>query len=124
MSPAAILKSVKERFPELKELPREKLRLVEEALKYASELTARYDLISSQEHEILMEQMRGVEGPSSSMSLRAYRYREDLTQAELAAKAGVPQANISAMENGKRPIGLAMAKKLAAVLNCDYKKLV
>jgi len=34
---------------------------------------------------------------------------------------GIAQHHISEMENGKRPIGKETAKKLAAVLNGDYR---
>ena len=46
------------------------------------------------------------------MALRGLRGREDLTQAELAARLGVSQNAISEMENGKRPISTKMAKRL------------
>lgn len=51
--------------------------------------------------------------------LRGFRNREGLTQAELAARLGleVTEGHISEMESGKRPIGKAMAKRLAAALN-------
>jgi len=121
MSPSAVLKKVKERFPELKELPKAKLRLVEEAVKYASEISLLSELASDDEHAALMKKL----GPiTPGRSLRAYRYREELNQSELAKKSGIPQANISAMENGKRPIGLNIAKRLAEILNCNYKRLI
>jgi DNA-binding XRE family transcriptional regulator len=53
--------------------------------------------------------------------LRGARYREDLTQAQLAAKVGVKATNISEMERGKRIIGKEMAKRLAKALNTTYK---
>ena len=53
--------------------------------------------------------------------LSGARKKEGLTQKELASKIGVSQSNISEMENGKRPIGKMMAKKLAAVLNVGYR---
>ena len=37
--------------------------------------------------------------------LRGTRHREGLTQAEMAKKINVTQADLSKMENGKRPIG-------------------
>lgn len=49
------------------------------------------------------------------------RYREDLTQAQLAAMVGVKPSHISDMENGKRSIGKEMAKRLAKALNSRYK---
>jgi DNA-binding XRE family transcriptional regulator len=60
----------------------------------------------------------------AAVALRGYRYREDLTQKQLADQAGIPQRHISEMENGKRPIGKERAKKLAKVLNADYRMLL
>lgn len=57
-------------------------------------------------------------------NLKAYRDREGLTQAELAQNANIPQGHISAMERGKRVVGIKIAKKLAKVLNCRWEKLV
>jgi DNA-binding XRE family transcriptional regulator len=53
--------------------------------------------------------------------LRGSRLKEKLTQMELAKKLGITQHNLSAMENGRRPIGKAMAKRLAAVFKTDYR---
>ncbi len=57
----------------------------------------------------------------SGVVIRGLRFRDELTQVELADKIGVLQSHISEMENGRRPIGKAMAKKLARVFNSDYK---
>ncbi len=54
-------------------------------------------------------------------AIRGLRYRDELTQAQLAKKIGVKRHHISEMENGKRPIGKEMAKRLAKALNTDYK---
>lgn len=51
--------------------------------------------------------------------LRGLRYRDSLTQVDLAKLAGIPRRHISEMENGKRPIGKQTARKLAEVLNTD-----
>ena len=56
-----------------------------------------------------------------AMALRGLRGREDLTQAELAARLGVSQNAISEMENGKRPISTKMAKRLGEEFNLPYK---
>jgi len=53
--------------------------------------------------------------------LRGARYREAFTQAQLAARVGVKPSHISEMERGKRPIGKAMAKRLAKALHTSYK---
>ena len=55
------------------------------------------------------------------VAIRAYRYRENLTQRQLAELTGIPQRHISEMENGKRTIGKELAKRLGKALNADYK---
>lgn len=47
-----------------------------------------------------------------------------MTQAELADKTGIRQHHLSEIENNKRSLGKANAKKLAAMLNCDYRSLM
>ena len=56
--------------------------------------------------------------------LRAARTKEDLSQMQLAARTGIPQRHLSAMEQGKRTIGKARARQLAAVLQVDYRLLL
>ena len=56
--------------------------------------------------------------------LRGLRTREALTQAALAAMAGLKAHHISEMEHGKRPIGKDVAKRLAKALNSDWKLLL
>jgi len=56
--------------------------------------------------------------------LRLYRLRADMTQSDLANKTGIRQHHLSEMENNKRSLGKANAKKLAEVLNCDYRNLM
>ena len=58
-------------------------------------------------------------GPAEA--LKGARAKEGLTQKALAASLGIPQANLSLMENGKRLIGKEMAKRLASVLDVDYR---
>jgi len=53
--------------------------------------------------------------------LRGARHKEGLTQIQLAAASGILQRHISAMENGKEPIGKERAKRIAKVLNVDYR---
>ena len=54
-------------------------------------------------------------------ALRGARKREALTQKQLAKELSISQNHISEMENGKRPIGKEMAKRLAKILNVDYR---
>ena len=72
--------------------------------------------------------LKGVE-KSDDMSLgkltvQELRFREGLSQKELAQLSGVTFQSISAFENGKRPIGKAMAQKLAEPLGVDWPELV
>ena len=61
---------------------------------------------------------------ASGLALRGARYREGMSQKELAQRSGVSQENISRMENGRRPIGDKVAKKLAKVLHIDPALLI
>ncbi|MDD3021627.1 MAG: helix-turn-helix transcriptional regulator [Alphaproteobacteria bacterium] len=56
--------------------------------------------------------------------LRASRYKAGWTQKDLATTLDMKQHHVSEMENGKRPIGKAMAKRLAEVFECDYRIFV
>ena len=62
--------------------------------------------------------------PFPGSYLAGFRHREGMTQVELAERSGIPRRHISEMENGKRPIGKANAKKLAEVLNIDPRLLL
>ena len=55
--------------------------------------------------------------------LRGLRVREDLTQAALAAKAGLKAQHMSEMEHGKRPNGTEVARRLADAPNASYQML-
>ncbi len=56
------------------------------------------------------------------LALRGARYREGVTQRQLAEATGIPQRHISEMESGKRQIGRERAKKLAEALHVsDYR---
>src|SRR3990167_5361589 len=53
--------------------------------------------------------------------LKGLRGRENLTQAAFAKKINVTQANFSKMENGKRPIGKIIAKRIEKIFGTDYR---
>ena len=53
--------------------------------------------------------------------LRGARGLREMTQAALAARIGVHKTHISEMERGLRPIGKAMAKRLAEALDFPWK---
>jgi DNA-binding XRE family transcriptional regulator len=60
----------------------------------------------------------------AGIALRGARYREGLSQKELAQQCLISQDNLSRMENGKRTIGEKIAKRLAKALNIDYQLLL
>ena len=62
--------------------------------------------------------------PFPGSYLAGFRHREGMTQMELADRSSVPRRHISEMENGKRTIGEANAKKLAEALNIDPRLLL
>jgi transcriptional regulator with XRE-family HTH domain len=53
--------------------------------------------------------------------LKGLRYRENLTQVAFAKKIRVTQANLSNMENGRRPIGKTIAKRIGKEFKIDYR---
>lgn len=54
-------------------------------------------------------------------ALRGARELNGLAQQQLAKAVGIGKSNVSEMERGKRPIGKAMAKRLAKALGTSYK---
>lgn len=56
--------------------------------------------------------------------LSGARYREGLTQVQLAERTGIPRRHLSEMENGHRPIGKQNARKLAEALNVDPRRFL
>ena len=56
--------------------------------------------------------------------LKLYRQRAGLTQVQLSDQTGIRQHHLSEMENNKRVMGKAMARKLALILDCDYRRLL
>ena len=58
---------------------------------------------------------------SPAMALRGLRGKEDITQAELAARLGISQNMVSDMESGKRNISVKMAKRIGEKFKISYK---
>ncbi|OHD63401.1 MAG: hypothetical protein A2176_00495 [Spirochaetes bacterium RBG_13_51_14] len=57
--------------------------------------------------------------------LRAYRLSRGLKQPQLGkALGGISKQNISDMENGRRPIGKEVAKKLAEIFKTSVEKFL
>jgi transcriptional regulator with XRE-family HTH domain len=57
-------------------------------------------------------------------SLRILRELQELSQRQLAELTGIPQATISAIENGRVNLGVERAKVLARALKCHPAVLV
>lgn len=51
--------------------------------------------------------------------LAGARYKENMTQAQLASATGIPRAHISEMERGRRGISAQYAEKLGQALQVD-----
>ncbi len=57
-------------------------------------------------------------------SVRIVRELQELSQNQLAGLTGIPQATISAIENGRVSLGVERAKVLAKALKCHPAVLV
>jgi DNA-binding XRE family transcriptional regulator len=57
-------------------------------------------------------------------SLKLFRKRDGLTQAELAKKVGEYKQNISGFEKGTRNISLEMAKKFGKLFGTSYHNFI
>ena len=66
-------------------------------------------------------EVAGRRGNIPAAVLRGARSKAELSQIKLAELTGIPQRHISEMENSKRTIGKENARKLAAVLETDYR---
>ena len=91
--------------------------------KYLNEYTSYQMGVESEKAMTISEAIREISGelPRYAVAVRGLRRREGLTQAEMGKMLGIPQANISQMEHGRRPIGKQIAKRLAELFNTDYR---
>lgn len=55
---------------------------------------------------------------------KGLRFKNDLTQAQVAKRLGIDQSDVSKIEKGKRPIGKALAKKIEKEFGIDYRRLL
>ncbi|MEW5814477.1 MAG: helix-turn-helix transcriptional regulator [Spirochaetota bacterium] len=58
------------------------------------------------------------------ITLRIRRENAEMTLDELSEKTGIAVSNLSAMENGRRPMGVRTAKRLAAVFDVPVDDFV
>jgi ribosome-binding protein aMBF1 (putative translation factor) len=75
-------------------------------------------------HKVLPEEIFAKiekEYTKAGVLLRGTRHREGLTQAEMAKKIKVTQADLSKMESGKRPIGKVIAKRIEKIFGVNYR---
>lgn len=105
----------------LRGVPSEKAEMVKEAIEKILKL-AGMPLKSMEEYDDRLYSIEEV-FPDFHIghALRGLRSREGLTQKQLAEMIGAKPSHISEMENGKRPIGRDMAKRLARALRTEYK---
>ncbi len=82
------------------------------------------DRVSAKAVHDVVKNRHGEQYRTAGYYLRVYRQRADQTQVALAEVTGIRQHHLSEMENNKRVIGKANAKKLAGILDCDYRKLL
>jgi len=54
-------------------------------------------------------------------TIRGLRFRDGITQVELAKKLGIKQSHVSEIEHSKRVVGKVMAQKLAKIFNINYR---
>lgn len=89
-------------------------------LQSAQEALAIAQGATDEEDGIPWEEALGIkEEDLPGICLSGARYRECMTQEQLAKATGIPRRHISEMENNKRPIGKQNARKLADMLHVD-----
>ncbi|MEE4281317.1 MAG: helix-turn-helix transcriptional regulator [Pseudomonadales bacterium] len=66
----------------------------------------------------------GVEPVSAANRLKAIRELAGLTQREVEERTGVKQGDISAMERGKKAMGLRVARRLSSGLGIPVTRLI
>ena len=54
-------------------------------------------------------------------TIRGFRFRDGLTQKDLACKLKIHQTHVSQIEHGKRVVGKNLAHKFAKVFDTDYR---
>lgn len=58
------------------------------------------------------------------ITFRGIRAKTGLTQLELAERLSISQTDVSKIENGKRNIGKALAKKIEKEFKIDYRRFL
>jgi ribosome-binding protein aMBF1 (putative translation factor) len=60
-------------------------------------------------------------GSEAAYAVQSGRKMSGLGQVEFSKRLGIAQPHLSAIENGRRPVGKKLAKKLGKLLNLDYR---
>jgi DNA-binding XRE family transcriptional regulator len=55
---------------------------------------------------------------------RGIRFKNGLTQADVAKQLGIDQSDVSKIEKGKRPVGKSLAKKIQRKFGIDYRRFL
>ncbi len=55
---------------------------------------------------------------------RGIRFKNNLTQSEVAARLGLDQSDVSKIERGERAVGKALAKKIQKEFGIDYRRFL
>ncbi len=87
---------------------------IENAVKAILEMAKDQAAVDNREDDAKTYSIEEVFGPKDSAAvLRGFRYRDDLTQKQVADAIGSTQHRISELENGIRKISKKMAERLA-----------
>jgi DNA-binding XRE family transcriptional regulator len=102
-------------------IPSKKVRVILDALRGILPMAGlKLRRVNEEGEEIFSSEEVFPDG-SPAMALRGLRGKEDITQAELAARLGISQNMVSDMESGKRNISLKMAKRIGEEFKIPYK---
>jgi integrase/DNA-binding XRE family transcriptional regulator len=110
-----------QRYAHLQQNPAK--QAAEEAAAKLAALAENVDTVSARQGEFA-DLQKSDDHIDRKPTLQELRLREGLSQKDLAGLSGVTFQSISALENGRRPIGKAMARRLAESLNVDWQVLV
>jgi DNA-binding XRE family transcriptional regulator len=104
----------------LKKIGREDLSFVQELQEEVASLLPFANYAETINAEEAFKNLTDQYGKAGAL-LRGVRIREGMNQTEFAKLIGTTQANLSAMENGSRPIGKNKAKLIAEKFGVDYR---
>ena len=84
----------------------------------------KYKLSANDEESVPLDKVFGdliAKHGEPGVLLKGLRAKEGVNQLKFAKTIGVTQANLSAMENGRRNIGKEIAKRIAKKYGVDYR---